>query len=80
MFDQESYHDFVLNYRNGDSEDVIGFYPEETKLPSGRMSFWYWKGGLLLNQKDTMDRLAKFVLEFCEDNEIMHKRELEKVA
>ena len=70
-FDQEAYHQFVLNYRSPKGESVVGFCPKKRKLASGRTSFWYWNGRILLDYKDPMGRLAGYILKFCEDKDIM---------
>ena len=70
-FDQGAYHDFVLNYQSPEGRNVVGFFPDKRKLVSGRMSYWYWNGRILIDYKEPMDRLARFVLEFCEENGIM---------
>jgi orotate phosphoribosyltransferase len=70
-FDQEDYHDFVLNYKSSEGKNVVGFFPEKRKLVSGRMSFWYWNGRILLDYKNPMDELANHILNFCDDNGII---------
>ncbi len=70
-FDQGAYHDFVLNYRSPDGRNVVGFFPKKRKLVSGRESFWYWNGRILIDYTDPMDRVAHFVLDFCEENGIL---------
>jgi orotate phosphoribosyltransferase len=70
-FDQEDYHDFVLNYRSPKGENVVGFFPQKRKLASGRMSNWYWNGRVLLDYMEPMEKLAKFILDYCGENGIM---------
>lgn len=70
-FDLAEYQDFVLNYKSPDGRNVIGFFPEKRELVSGRESFWYWNGRILLDYGNPMDKLAKFILDYCEDNNIM---------
>ncbi|MFH1364681.1 MAG: hypothetical protein ABIH52_03405 [Candidatus Aenigmatarchaeota archaeon] len=69
-FDQESYHDFVLKYRSPDGKDVVGFFPDKRTLVSGRESFWYWNGRILLDYKEPMDTLAHHILNYCDEHGI----------
>lgn len=70
-FDLAEYQDFVLNYKSPDGRDVVGFFPDKRELVSGRESFWYWNGRILIGYKEPLDKLAKFILAYCEDKGIM---------
>jgi len=70
-FDRGAYHDFVLEYRSPEGKNVVGFFPEKRKLASGRMSYWYWNGRILLDYKSPIERLGRFIMDFCEENGIV---------
>ncbi|MBL7206241.1 MAG: hypothetical protein ISS36_01440 [Candidatus Aenigmarchaeota archaeon] len=71
MFDQDAYHDFVLDYKSPEGKGVVGFFPEKRKLASGRESGWYWNGRVLLAYERPLLKLADFVLSYCQGNGIM---------
>ncbi|MBI5347566.1 MAG: hypothetical protein HZB66_03075 [Candidatus Aenigmarchaeota archaeon] len=70
MFDQQEYHDFILNHVGVKGERVIGFYPQQTELASGRMSYWYWNGRVLLDYARPLETLSCYILNFCTENNI----------
>ena len=70
-YDLNAFHEFVTTYKSPEGRNVVGFFPDKRKLASGRMSYWYWNGRILIDYKNPMCMLANFILSFCDDNNII---------
>src|SRR5215216_5082129 len=63
-FNQKEFNQFIID------QEIVGFFEEQLKLVSGRMSSWYVNWREMSSSVGKIDRLSDFVLAYLEKHKI----------